>query len=116
MAASKISNWGEGANLNQGLISTKPRGNNDFALMGSTSLLMKTCESRFKRPSISRGVCEVFLSILGRGYLSEVVSEFEPKTISTPIKTSSPEAQFPPVDTWVWRKVIFKASTARRTS
>ena len=30
MAASKISNWGEGANLNQGLISTNPRGNSDF--------------------------------------------------------------------------------------
>ena len=52
MAASKISNWGEGANLNQGLISTNPRGNSDFALMGSTSLFIKTCASKFKRPSI----------------------------------------------------------------
>ena len=80
MAASKISSWGDGASRNQGLISTNPRGNSDFALMGSTSLLMKTCESKFKRPSISgvsRCVCEVFLSIYGRGYLSEVVSKFE---------------------------------------
>ena len=76
MAASKISNWGEGASRNQGLISTNPRGNNDFALMGSTSLLMKTCESKFKRPSISRGVCAVLLSGYGRGYVSEVVSKF----------------------------------------
>ena len=30
--------------------------------------------------------------------------------------TSSPLAQFPPVETWVWRKVMFNASTARRTS
>ena len=75
MAASKISNWGEGASRNQGLISTNPRGNNDFALMGSTSLLMKTCESKFKF-GVSRCVCEVFLSIYGRAYLSEVVSKF----------------------------------------
>ena len=52
MAASKISNWGEGANLNQGLISTNPRGNSDFALMGSTSLFIKTCESKFNCASI----------------------------------------------------------------
>ena len=71
IAASKISNWGEGASRNQGLISTNPRGNNDFALMGSTSLFIKTCEF-----GVSRGVCEVFLSIYGRAYLSEVVSKF----------------------------------------
>ena len=29
---------------------------------------------------LSRGLSEVLLSILGRGYRSEVVSEFEPKT------------------------------------
>ena len=29
---------------------------------------------------VSRGRSEVFLSILGRVYLSEVVSEYEPKT------------------------------------
>ena len=71
MAASKISNWGEGASRNQGLISTNPRGNKLLARIGSTSLFIKTCEF-----GVSRGVCEVFLSIYGRAYLSEVVSKF----------------------------------------
>ena len=78
MAASKISNWGEGASRNQGLISTNPRGNNDFALMGSTSLLMKTCESKFKRPSI-RGLAGC-VRCCSLDTVAWVVSEFEPKT------------------------------------
>ena len=52
IAASRISSCGLGASRNQGLISTNPRGNSDFALMGSTSLFIKTCASKFKRPSI----------------------------------------------------------------
>ena len=46
------------------------------------SFMARSGARNFKRPSIwgSRCLSEVFLSLLGRGDRSEVVSEFQPKT------------------------------------